>query len=80
MLLIFDTLYSRKKKEAKSAYKTKKFIKLVIVGSSMKQETVTIPKEEYTKLKKKAEIADDIILQLESSLKDAEAGRIRRVA
>ena len=46
----------------------------------MKQETVTIPKEEYQKLKKKAEIADDIVMQLESSLKDAEAGRIRRVA
>ena len=50
MLLIFDTLYSRKKKEAKSAYKTKKFIKLVIVGSSMKQETVTISKKEYKEL------------------------------
>lgn len=61
--------------------KTKKFIKLAGVRlPAMKQETVTIPKEEYTKLKKKAEIADDIILQLESSLKDAEAGRIRRVA
>lgn len=46
----------------------------------MGQETVTIPKEEYKKLKKKAEIADDIILQLESSLRDAESGRIRRVA
>ena len=46
----------------------------------MKQETVTISKEEYKKLKKKAEIADDIILQLESSLKDIEAGRIRRAA
>lgn len=46
----------------------------------MRQETITIPKEEYKKLKKKAEIADDIILQLESSLKDAEAGRVRRVA
>ena len=46
----------------------------------MKQETITIPKEEYKKLKKKAEIADDIILQLESSLKDAEAGRIIRTA
>ena len=46
----------------------------------MKQETITIPKEEYKKLKKKAEIADDMILQLESSLRDAEAGRIRRVA
>jgi len=31
----------------------------------MKRETVTIPKEEYAKLKKKAEIADDIILQPE---------------
>ena len=57
-----------------------RFIKLVGVGSSMKQETITIPKEEYNTLKKKAEIADDIILQLESSLKDVEAGRIRRVA
>lgn len=46
----------------------------------MKQETVTISKDEYKKLKKKAEIADDIVLQLESSLKDAESGRIRRVA
>ena len=46
----------------------------------MKQETVTILKEEYTKLKKKAEIADDILLQLEGSLKDAQAGRVRRVA
>ena len=43
-------------------------------------ETVTIPKEEYKKLKKKAEIADDIILQMESSLRDAEAGRVKRVA
>ena len=43
-------------------------------------ETVTIPKEEYGRLKKKAEIADDIIYQLEMSLKDAEAGRIKRVA
>ena len=46
----------------------------------MKQETITISKDEYNKLKKKAAVADDIIVQLESSLKDAEAGRIRRVA
>lgn len=46
----------------------------------MKQETVTIPMDEYDRLKKKAEIADDIVNQLEMSLKDAEAGRIRRVA
>ena len=30
--------------------KTEKFIKLVIVGSNMKQETVTIPKKEYEEL------------------------------
>ena len=46
----------------------------------MKQETITIPADEYDRLKKKAKIADDIIYQLEMSLKDAEAGRIRRVA
>ena len=43
-------------------------------------ETITIPKDEYASLKKKAKIADDILYQLEMSLRDAEAGRIRRVA
>ena len=41
------------------------------------EETITIPKDEYDSLKKKAVFADDILLQLESSLKDAEAGRVR---
>ena len=43
-------------------------------------ETITIPTEEYDRLKKKEEIADDIVCQLEMSLKDAEAGRIKKVA
>jgi len=43
-------------------------------------ETITIPVDEYDRLKKKAEIADDIVYQLEMSLKDAEAGRIKKVA
>ena len=43
-------------------------------------ETITITMDEYDRLKKKAEIADDIVYQLEMSLKDAEAGRIRKVA
>lgn len=43
-------------------------------------ETITIPKEDYDRLKKKAKVADDILCQLEMSLKDVEAGRIRRVA
>lgn len=42
--------------------------------------TVTIPKEEYVLLKKKAKVADDLLVQLEASLRDAEAGRIKRVA
>ncbi len=44
------------------------------------QETVTIPKEEYESLKKKASFADDILLQLDSSLKDIEAGRVKPAA
>jgi len=43
-------------------------------------DTITIPRTEYDNLRKKAEIADDIILQLESSLRDAEAGRVKRGA
>jgi len=46
----------------------------------MKQETITITADEYDRLKKKAKIADDIIYQLEMSLRDAEVGRIKRVA
>ena len=46
----------------------------------MKQETIIISADEYDKLKKKAKIADDIIYQLEMSLKDAENGRIRKIA
>ncbi len=41
-------------------------------------ETVTIPKTEYKSLKKKAAIADDVLHQLELSLRDAEKGRIRK--
>ena len=44
------------------------------------QETITIPMDEYDMLKKKAEIADDIIYQLEMSLKDVESGKISKVA
>ena len=42
-------------------------------------ETVCISHEEYELLKKKAAVADDIIYQLESSLKDLEEGNIKRV-
>ncbi len=42
-------------------------------------ETICISKEKYLQLKKKAELADDMVLQLEASLRDIEAGRIKRV-
>jgi hypothetical protein len=45
----------------------------------MATETVQISQEEYTKLKKKEEIADSMLLQVESSLSDLEAGRIKKV-
>ncbi len=40
-------------------------------------ETVTIMKKEYDLLKKKANLADDVLLQLKASLKDIQAGRIK---
>jgi hypothetical protein len=45
----------------------------------MATDTVCIPIDEYERLKKKASVADDLLLQLEASLKDIEAGRVKRV-
>ncbi len=42
-------------------------------------ETICIPTEEYQLLKKKEEIADDLVLQLDASLKDMEASRVKQV-
>jgi hypothetical protein len=45
----------------------------------MTTETVTIPKEEYLRLKKCAEVDQDLLNQLVSSLEDIKSGRIKRV-
>jgi hypothetical protein len=42
-------------------------------------ESISISVEEYERLKKKAAVADDALVQLEFSLKDMEAGRVKRV-
>ena len=42
----------------------------------MKQEMVTIPRQEYKKLKIKAEIADDALIQLDMSLEDLRHGKV----
>ena len=44
----------------------------------MQSKTILISEEEYNQLKKKEEIADDLVLQLEASLKDLEEGRIEK--
>ncbi len=44
----------------------------------MAMQTVTIPKGEYMALKKKAALADDVLLQLAGSLKDIASGKIRK--
>lgn len=45
----------------------------------MTTETVTIPKEEYLKLKKCREVDKELLGQIVSSLEDIKAGRIKRV-
>jgi len=42
-------------------------------------ETVTIPKQEYNELKKKAEIDEELLHSLIQGLKDIREGRIKRV-
>ncbi len=46
----------------------------------MKTDTITIPIEEYERLKKLEKIDHDLISQLTESLEDAKHGHIRRVA
>ena len=45
----------------------------------MEFETVILPLEEYERLKKKAEIADDAIVQLKLSLADIKHGRVSKI-
>ncbi len=41
-------------------------------------ETVTISRDEYSLLVKRAKFADDVLLQLESSFIDMKEGKIRK--
>jgi len=45
----------------------------------MESDTVTIPKEEYVRLKKCEEADKELLNQIVSSLEDVKAGRIKRV-
>ena len=44
----------------------------------MATDTVTIPMEEYVSLKRKAEIADDALVQFKLSFKDLRHGKISK--
>ena len=41
-------------------------------------QMITIPREEYDMLKKKEEIADDVIFQLSKSLDDMKKGGVKK--
>ena len=45
----------------------------------MKTETITITKEEYKELKRKAEIDEELLENLVKGLKSIKEGKIRRV-
>jgi len=45
----------------------------------MKGATVTIPREEYEKLRMQAEVDTDLLKQFIESFKDIKKGRVRRV-
>ena len=45
----------------------------------MKQETVTIPRQEYEQLKRKENIDEELLRDMIQGLKDIKEGRIKRV-
>ncbi len=40
-------------------------------------ETVTIPKEEYERLKRGAEVDEELVAKIKKSLEDLKSGRVR---
>ena len=43
----------------------------------MQEETITIPKKEYEKLKSKSQIDDELLLKLVRGVEDIRAGRVK---
>ena len=58
---------------------TETFINLLDNKINMKQETITIPKEEYKRLKKLEKIDWELVQSFKNSMEDLKEGRIRRV-
>ena len=73
-------LFAYKPKNTKKIEKETKRVKnKQNYNYGMVQETVTIPREEYEKLKRQAEIDIDLLEQFLESFKDIKEGRFRRV-
>ena len=53
---------------------------MIITIMKMRMQTVTIPKEEYKRLKRLEKIDYDLVRQFASSLEDLKKGRFKRVA
>lgn len=45
----------------------------------MKQETITIPKEEYERLKKKEKIDSELLKDISMGIKDVLEGKVKEV-
>ena len=45
----------------------------------MKQETITIPKEEYKRLKKKEKLDSELLKDLSMGIKDILSGKIKEI-
>ena len=58
---------------------TETFINFADIKTIMKQETITIPQEEYKRLKKLEKIDWDLVQSFKNSLEDLKEGRIKRV-
>ena len=56
-----------------------RFINVIISSIDMKQETITIPKEEYKKLKKKEKIDTELLKDIAMGIKDVLSGKIKEV-
>lgn len=56
--------------------KNRKVFKL-IMGYMYNMETVTIPKQEYKELKRKADMDEELLVSLVKGLEDIKAGRIK---
>ena len=57
----------------------RKLYKLLFYLLTMQQETVTIPRQEYEALKKKAEVDEELLQDIARGIKDILEGKVEEV-